>query len=65
MVKKAKELVGLEKEVKYIEVPQENESDESFRLRQAGLQTVQTSMKGLLGQTDDAPKRKKLLGGAK
>lgn len=60
MVKKVKDIVGLNKEVKYVEVPAK--TDESFRLRQAGLQTVKTSMKGLLDQTDETPKRKKLLG---
>ena len=36
--------------------------DDGYLARQAGLQTVQTSMRGILKTNENAPKRKKLLG---
>ncbi len=61
-MKKVKEFIGYENKEEHVESNTAEEDDSSYRARQAGLQTVQTSMRGLLDQTDEAPKRKKLLG---
>ncbi len=61
-MKKVKEIIGLQNEVvdKTQSLPTEKE-DKSYLARHAGLQTVQTSMKGILGE-NSIIKRKKLLG---
>ncbi len=61
-MKEVKQIIGIEDKEEHISKETTTEDDESYRARQAGLQTVQTSMRGLLDQTDEAPKRKKLLG---
>ncbi len=61
-MKEVKQIIGIEDKEEYISQEETTEEDDSYRARQAGLQTVQTSMRGLLDQTDEAPKRKKLLG---
>ena len=61
-MKKVKEFIGYENKEEHVESNTAEEDDSNYRARQAGLQTVQTSMRGLLDQTDEAPKRKKLLG---
>ena len=65
-MKKIKHFVGLKPqttvtmpEVKAQTTP---EKDDGYLARQAGLQTVQTSMRGILKTNENAPKRKKLLG---
>ena len=67
-MKKIKHFVGLKPqttitmpEVKSQPQPV-SEKDDGYLARQAGLQTVQTSMRGILKTNENAPKRKKLLG---
>ena len=62
-MKKVKEVIGFETKVEQIS-PQSasTERDDGYLARQAGLQTVQTSMRGILRSNDNAPQRKKLLG---
>ncbi len=63
-MKKVEEFVGLDtKESKVI--VQESSSpaqDDSYLSRRAGMETVQTSMRGLLNLKDEVPIRKTLLG---
>ena len=62
-MKKVKEVIGLQPVTQQIptSVPPE-EKDDSYLARQAGLQTVQTSMRGILRKNENTPQRKKLLG---
>ena len=66
-MKKIKNFVGLKPQTT-ISVPVLSEKkstttqDDGYLARQAGLQTVQTSMRGILKTNENAPKRKKLLG---
>lgn len=65
-MKKIKHFVGLEPQTT-VSMPTSETSttatkDDSYLARQAGLQTVQTSMRGILKTNENAPKRKKLLG---
>ncbi len=64
-MKKVKEVIGLENKVEYL--PNSNDTateqpDDGYLARQAGLQTVQTSMRGILKENSNVPQRKKLLG---
>ena len=62
-MKKVKEVIGLQPATQQIpsSVPAE-EKDDGYLARQAGLQTVQTSMRGILRKNENTPQRKKLLG---
>ena len=64
-MKKVKEVIGLDT-VEKIETGTETKinqaSDDGYLARQAGLQTVKTSMRGILRSNENAPQRKKLLG---
>ena len=59
-MKKVKEVIGLDTIEKNQTIS--TEKDDGYLARQAGLQTVQTSMRGILRSNDNAPVRKKLLG---
>ena len=59
-MKKVKEVIGLDTIEKNQTIS--TEKDDGYLARQAGLQTVQTSMRGILRSNDNAPLRKKLLG---
>ena len=63
-MKKVKEIIGLQPVTEQIEVPSsvEEKRDDGYLARQAGLQTVQTSMRGILKKNENTPQRKKLLG---
>lgn len=65
-MKKIKHFVGLEPQTTVSMPPVSSsdipEKDDGYLARQAGLQTVQTSMRGILKTNENAPKRKKLLG---
>ena len=64
-MKKVKEIIGLEPVTQQVEVPTPSsleEKDNGYLARQAGLQTVQTSMRGILRKNESTPQRKKLLG---
>lgn len=65
-MKKIKHFVGLKPQTTITMPPVSTsdtpEKDDSYLARQAGLQTVQTSMRGILKTNENAPKRKKLLG---
>ena len=66
-MKKIKHFVGLEPQTTVSmpissETSVESTKDDGYLARQAGLQTVQTSMRGILKTNEKAPKRKKLLG---
>ena len=66
-MKKIKHFVGLEPQTTVSmpispDVSVESTKDDGCLARQAGLQTVQTSMRGILKTNENAPKRKKLLG---
>lgn len=62
-MKKVEEIVGIDTKTPEVvlETP-ETEQDDSYLARRAGMETVQTSMRGLLNLKDDIPTRKKLLG---
>ena len=60
-MKKVKEVVGLEP-VTTTGTVSSTETDDSYLARQAGLQTVKTSMRGILKSNETTPERKKLLG---
>jgi hypothetical protein len=59
-MKKVKEVIGLETVEKNKTITAEQ--DDSYLARQAGMKTVQTSMRGILRSNENAPQRKKLLG---
>ena len=63
-MKKVKEIIGLEPVTQEIEPSSSSmeEQDNGYLARQAGLQTVQTSMRGILRKNENTPQRKKLLG---
>ena len=65
-MKKIKHFVGLEPQTTVSMPPVSSsdiaEKDDGYLARQGGLQTVQTSMRGILKTNENAPKRKKLLG---
>ena len=63
-MKKVKQIIGLTpttQPVQYSATASE-EPDSSYLARQAGLQTVRTSARGILKTNENAPVRKKLLG---
>ena len=59
-MKKVKEVIGLETVEKNQTVT--TQPDDGYLARQAGMQTVKTSMRGILRSAENAPQRKKLLG---
>ena len=64
-MKKVKEVIGLDtvEKVKTVQTTSQDViSDDGYLARQAGLQTVKTSMRGILRSNDNVPQRKKLLG---
>ena len=66
-MKKIRHFVGLEPQTTVsmpisAEPSVDTAKDDGYLARQAGLQTVQTSMRGILKTNENAPKRKKLLG---
>ena len=66
-MKKIRHFVGLEPQASMsmpvsAETSVDTVKDDGYLARQAGLQTVQTSMRGILKTNENAPKRKKLLG---
>lgn len=62
-MKKVKEVIGLQPVTQQIATSEPTEErDDSYLARQAGLQTVQTSMRGILRKNENTPQRKKLLG---
>nr|DAL30961.1 MAG TPA_asm: hypothetical protein [Caudoviricetes sp.] len=69
-MKKVKHIIGLDTKVVMPEsVPtsqtatkETEQVDTSYLARQAGLQTVKTSARGILKENDSVPTRKKLLG---
>ena len=61
-MKKVKEVIGLQPVTQQNVSPQTEEKDDGYLARHAGLQTVQTSMRGILRTNENAPQRKKLLG---
>ena len=62
-MKKVKEVIGLQPVTQQVTVPSSSEErDDSYLARQAGLQTVQTSMRGILRKNENTPQRKRLLG---
>ena len=62
-MKKVKEIIGLEPVTQQMDAPSSiEEKDDGYLARQAGLQTVQTSMRGILRKNESTPQRKKLLG---
>ena len=63
-MKKVKEVIGLQPVTQEMTTsePIVEERDDGYLARQAGLQTVQTSMRGILRKNENTPQRKKLLG---
>ncbi|MBP5534837.1 MAG: hypothetical protein J6Y03_04970 [Alphaproteobacteria bacterium] len=62
-MKKVKEVIGLQPVTQEVTAPSSlEERDGSYLARQAGLQTVQTSMRGILRKNENTPQRKRLLG---
>ena len=63
-MKKVEEIIGIDTKVPNVVVSEAktSERDNSYLAQQAGMETVQTSMRGLLNLKDDAPVRKTLLG---
>lgn len=63
-MKKIEEIVGLDTKAPKVVVQQaaDTTQDDSYLARRAGMETVQTSMRGLLNLKDEAPSRKTLLG---
>ena len=61
-MKKVKEVIGLDTVEKFQDTSNSEVQDDGYLARQAGLQTVKTSMRGILRSNDEAPQRKKLLG---
>ena len=63
-MKKVEEIVGLDTKAQKVVVQQaaDTTQDDSYLARRAGMETVQTSMRGLLNLKDEAPSRKTLLG---
>ncbi len=63
-MKKVEEIVGLDTKAPKVVVQQATDTtqDDSYLARRAGMETVQTSMRGLLDLKDEAPTRKTLLG---
>ena len=63
-MKKVEEIVGLDTKAPKVVVQQaaDTTQDDSYLARLAGMETVQTSMRGLLNLKDEAPSRKTLLG---
>ena len=64
-MKKVKEVIGLQPvthQVTTISPTVVETKDDGYLARQAGLQTVQTSMRGILRKNENSPQRKKLLG---
>ena len=64
-MKKVKQIIGLNSVTQPVNnaSPSEKEDvDSSYLARQAGLQTVKTSARGILKTNENAPVRKKLLG---
>ncbi len=61
-MKKVKNIIGLTPQVQQISASTTETQDDSYLARQAGLQTVRTSAKGILKQNESTPQRKKLLG---
>ena len=61
-MKKVKEVIGLDTVEKFQDTSNSEVQDDGYLARHAGLQTVQTSMRGILRSNDEAPLRKKLLG---
>ena len=63
-MKKVEEIVGLDTKAPKVVVQQaaDTTQDDSYLARRAGMETVQTSMRGLLNLKDEAPSRKNLLG---
>lgn len=62
-MKKVKEVIGLNtQEMASQDTEAKTETDTSYLARRAGMQTVQTSMRGLLGLSNDSLTRKTLLG---
>ena len=59
-MKKVKEVIGLETIEK--NKTETIEPDDGYLARQAGMQTVKTSMRGILRSNENVPQRKKLLG---
>ena len=60
---KVKEVIGLQPVTQQMPSSSTSEEkDDSYLARQAGLQTVQTSMRGILRKNESTPQRKKLLG---
>ena len=63
-MKKVKEVIGLQPVVQQMPTSTSSgeDTDAGYLARQAGLQTVKTSMRGILRKSENAPQRKKLLG---
>ena len=64
-MKKVKQIIGLtpvSQSISSVSASQETQPDTSYLARQAGLQTVKTSARGILKTNENAPVRKKLLG---
>lgn len=63
-MKKVEEIVGLDTKAPKVVVQQaaDTTQDDSYLARRAGMETVQTSMRGLLNLKDEVPSRKTLLG---
>ncbi len=63
-MKKVEEIVGIDTKAPKVVVQEasQTEQDDSYLARRAGMETVQTSMRGLLNLKDEAPSRKTLLG---
>lgn len=63
-MKKVKEVIGLQPVVQQMPTSTSSgeDNDAGYLARQAGLQTVKTSMRGILRKSENAPQRKKLLG---
>ena len=62
-MKKVKQIIGLTPATQSMNYSAQQETqDSSYLARQAGLQTVKTSARGILKTNENAPVRKKLLG---
>ena len=64
-MKKVKQIIGLNsvtQPVNNASPSKKEDVDSSYLARQAGLQTVKTSARGILKTNENAPVRKKLLG---
>ena len=63
-MKKVKQIIGLTPTTQPMnyQTQQQDTQDNSYLARQAGLQTVKTSARGILKTNENAPVRKKLLG---